>query len=205
MAVGHDIYFFVDGSALLADVTALRKARKEYSGKRLSVHALVKYFSGPKFQHLTLQCYRRFVFYFVSNEPRVGELLIIPDFTKPGAVDDVHIRYCGKRVRGGKRVDSWLEKHNPPKSVLDRLNRSEKAVDTQICCDALFLAAHGKVDRLFLYTNDYDYIPLCDAIKRCGANVSLFGLGRKPINKDLAANVDSFSVVEAAKLPDMFE
>ena len=68
----------------------------------------------------------------------------------------------------------WIQKKNPPKSVRDRLHRTEKAVDTQICCDALELAVKGRLDRLFLYTNDYDFLPLCNALKAAGSNISLF-------------------------------
>ena len=79
--------------------------------------------------------------------------------------------------------------------VTDRLRRTEKAVDTQICCDALQLAAVSKIDRLFLYTNDYDFVPLCETLKSLGINVNLIRLSKANSNKDLLAHVDGFSCV----------
>ena len=65
--------------------------------------------------------------------------------------------------------------------------RAEKAVDTQLCADALQLAAVGKLDRLFLYTNDYDFAPLCRALRNLGRNVNLFRLQPLNINRELAS------------------
>jgi len=46
----------------------------------------------------------------------------------------------------------WLE--TVPSEFRDRCTKSEKGVDIEICCDALKLAALGKLDRLALLTND---------------------------------------------------
>ena len=88
---------------------------------------------------------------------------------------------------------------------MDRLHRSEKAVDTQICCDALQLVARGKLDRLFLYTNDSDFIPLCQVLRSLGVNIVLFRVLEKyrelpQINNDLAKECDGLVVMDDGTL-----
>jgi len=198
-------YYFVDGSSLLADIKSLQRTKKELKNKKLSINKFVKYFSGYKFYTLMAGDFKRFVIYFVRNEDRINNLLILPDFTDPGGSTDIHLKYCGKRVHSNKAAYKWLEKQNPPKSIRDILNKSEKAVDTQICCDALSLSCYDRLDRLFLYTNDFDYFPLCEELKRNGSNVSLFRLYKKTVNKELVEACDSFSVVEQTALNSLFE
>ncbi len=197
-------YFFVDGSSLLSDVATIKK-RKDFHSKKLDLLPFVESFSGPRLRHLHRNSYKRFVFYFANNEMRIKKDLILPQFDTPDAASDVHIKYCGKKVKGGASVDRWIAKNKPPKCVLERLHKSEKAVDTQICCDALQFAALGQLERLFLYANDYDFIPLCKIIKSMGANISLFRLEAKNVNKDLVKECDTFSVVPSRDLITIFK
>ena len=197
-------YFFVDGSSLITDVIAIKKSEKELTSKKLDIIKFSKYFSGGQFKSLHAGIYKRFVVYFVIHEDRINDNIILPCFYKPGEAEDIQIKYCGKRIKGGSAVDNWISQHNPPDKVLDRFNKSEKAVDTQICCDALQLASYDRLDRLFIYTNDYDFIPLCQALKSMGANISLFRLRDKAINKDLVRECDSFSVVSVNQLSSLF-
>ena len=197
-------YYFVDGSSLIADIKSLRRSNKKLKNKKLSVIEFVNYFIGPKFNSLMGDGYKRFTIYFVSNDDRVGQFFALPNFHNPGEIEDIHIKYCGKRVRGSKSAYKWIERNNAPKSVLEILNKSEKAVDTQICCDALSLSCHNKLDRLFLYTNDYDYVPLCEALKANGTNISLFRLFKKSVNKSLVENCDSFSIVNTSAIESLF-
>lgn len=197
-------YFFVDGASLLSDVTNIKK-RKVFFSKKLVLKDFVYYFTDPRFRHLHYKSYKRFVFYFVNNEKRIKKDLILPQFDKPNEAIDIHIEYCGKKVKGGAFVDRWIAKNKPPKRVLEQLHKTEKAVDTQICCDALQLAALGKLERLFLYTNDSDFVPLCKTIKTMGANISLFKLEEKNVNKDLIEECDSFSVVWKTELITVFK
>ena len=198
------IYYFVDGSSLIADIKYLQRINPNLKNKKLSIVKFVNYFTGPIFQSLMGDSYKRFTIYFVNNEQRINELFILPNITKPWESIDVYIKYCGKRIMGSKSAYKWIEENNPPKSVLDILNKSEKAVDTQICCDALSLSCYNRLDRLFLYTNDFDYFPLCEEIKRNGSNISLFRLTKKTINTDLVKECDSFSVVEPSNLEGLF-
>jgi len=197
-------YFFVDGSSLITDVIAIKKSERELASKKLDITKFVKVFFGREFLSLHSGSYKRFVIYFVIHENRIDDNIIIPSFHKPGGIEDLYIKYCGKRIKGGSAINNWISRYNPPNNVLERLNKSEKAVDTQICCDALQLASYGRLDRLFIYTNDYDFAPLCQTLKSMGSNISLFRLHEKKINKDLAKECDSFSVVPADRLSSLF-
>lgn len=196
-------YFFVDGSSLLSDVAKIKK-RQDFYSKKLDLPLFVESFLIIVRGRLGIDSYKRFVFYFVKNETRIKKDLILPQFDEPNRMSDVHIKYCGKKVKGGNYVDRWIAKNKPPKRVLERLHKSEKAVDTQICCDALQLAALGQLERLFLYANDYDFIPLCKIIKTMGTNISLFRLEAKNVNKDLANECDSLSDISRNELIGIF-
>ena len=197
-------YFFVDGSSLITDVLAIKKSEKELASKKLDINKFFGMFFGERLISLHSGHCRRFVVYLVIHENRIDDNIIIPPFSTPGEVEDLQIKYCGKRIQGGSAINSWISRHSPPNHVLERLNKSEKAVDTQICCDALQLASYGRLDRLFIYTNDYDFVPLCQTLKSMGSNVSLFRLQEKRINKDLVQECDSFSVVPVDQLSSLF-
>ena len=199
-------YFFVDGSSLIADVTKLRSSKAAFGNRRLDLSKFALYFSVTTCRELHGNMFKRFVFYFASGDPRVPQIFLIPNLRSSGVMVDVSIQYCGKRLRKSALVEDWIRTKKPPGPVLDRLHRSEKAVDTQICCDAMQLVANGALDRLFLYTNDYDYVPLCRALKQQGANISLIRLHGVKLNKELRAECDSFNIVEKDDaLQKMFE
>jgi uncharacterized LabA/DUF88 family protein len=202
--VAENNYFFVDGSSLIMDVIDIRKSKKEFTAKKLDIIKFSKSFTGERLLRLHSGTFKRFVVYFVIHENRIPDNIVIPCFHNPDEVEDIQIRYCGKKIKGGSAINSWITKHNPPNHVLERLNKSEKAVDTQICCDALELACYGRLDRLFIYTNDYDFVPLCITLKSLGANISLFRLQEKKINKDLVKECDTFSVVPEIELGSIF-
>jgi uncharacterized LabA/DUF88 family protein len=187
-------YFFVDGGALLADVKKAIADLQLPGWARLDLVAFAQYFAGLRFHHFTRGSYRRFVFYFVQNDERLRKAVRIPDFSCPDAVQDLRIEFCGKRIKHFDEARSWLEEQNAPESVRECLYRSEKAVDTQICCDALHLAATNKLDRLFLYTNEYDFVPLCRALRQLSANVNLFRMQRQSVNALLVSECDAFHV-----------
>jgi uncharacterized LabA/DUF88 family protein len=194
-------YFFIDGSCLLGDIKRL-KSSIEFKNKKFNIDNFYQHFSTHYRQFGS--GYRRFTIYFVNGENRIKDQLILPNFKLPNQIEDFHVKYCGKKISGTKRVETWVNKSNPPRYVMDRFNKSEKAVDTQICCDALQLAAVNRLDRLFLYTNDYDFMPLIEVLKALGVNVSLIKLSSTAVNKDLVENSDSFCVPDKAQLKTMF-
>jgi uncharacterized LabA/DUF88 family protein len=98
-----------------------------------------------------------------------------------------------EKLSRSTKFDEFLKK--VPDEFLDRFQKSEKGVDIEICCDALQLAATGRLDRLFLLTNDSDFLPLCRKLKELGANVSLLRLSdSRPVNNELAQACDSYDV-----------
>jgi uncharacterized LabA/DUF88 family protein len=59
----------------------------------------------------------------------------------------------------------------------------------------------SRVDRLFLLTNDDDFIPFCRTMKEYGANVSIIHLAAKvPKNISLLREADSYDVVHYTEL-----
>ena len=204
MATIEDNFFFIDGSALIADVTTYRRKHPSLKEKKFKLQGLVDDLMDRRLYHLHTESYKRFVFYFATRDERVKETFQLPDIDKPGAGTDIYIRYCGKRLPKSKKVEAWISEHNPPAAVMDKLHRSEKAVDTQICCDALQLAAYNKLNRLFLYANDSDFLPLFGTLRQCGANISLVRLFKKGTNKDLLKECDSFDVMKEDALEKCF-
>jgi len=171
----------------------------------LDLLKFVGYFAGIRFLQFHSGSYRRFVFYFVQDDERLRSMVKLPDATRPGEISDVRIEYCGKRIQQFERAKAWLDEHNAPDHVRECLYRSEKAVDTQICCDALQLAASGKLDRLFLYTNDFDFVPLCRVIRQLGANINLFRLRAESVNTELVSECDAFHVMGDDELRQCFQ
>lgn len=196
-------HFFVDGSCLLSDVSSI-KSEPEFASKKLDINKFSRLFGGRLTGRLTGGVFIRFVVYFVEGENRISDNIIIPPFEEPGVVEDLQIKSCGKRVKGSTVINKWISENNPPPKVLEKLHKSEKAVDTQICCDALQLASYGRLDRLFIYTNDYDFIPLCRTLKSLGSNISLFRLRKKSVNKDLVKECDTFTVAPEEQLSSIF-
>ena len=197
-------YFFVDGSALLGDVARARRDFGVAASAKLHLVGFARYFSSHRFAEWHANEYRRFVFYFVQDDERLDSLVVRPQLNVPGAVSDVRLEFCGKRIRQFEQAREWLDANSAPESVRECLYRSEKAVDTQICCDALQLAGTNKLDRLFLYTNDFDFVPLCRALRHLGANISLFRLRGEGVNGALAAECDTFHAVDDSSFPGLF-
>jgi uncharacterized LabA/DUF88 family protein len=197
-------YFFVDGSALLSDVKRIHHDDKSLSGRRLSLTAFAEQFTGHNLKQFHSGHYRRFTFYFVEGDERLERELILPDVSIPGAIDDLRIERCGKSIKEFRAAQEWLEENKAPQHVTDCLYRAEKAVDTQICADALQLAAVGKLDRLFLYTNDYDFVPLCRALRHLGLNINLFRMRAFSVNKLLAQECDAVHEMPASAIQSCF-
>lgn len=192
-------YYFIDGSALLAQVRTLWKKEDAFNWRRLDPLKFINYlrFSFPE---LGSAAYKRAEFYFPIGEQNLKTYLLMPKSTTPGLVRDVHFKYCGEKLDRSAAYETWLE--TVPPQWKDRCVKSEKGVDIEICCDALRLASLGKMDRLFLFTNDRDFIPLCKTLKDFGVNISLIHLSKftNP-NKLLIDECDSYDLLR----PDYFE
>jgi uncharacterized LabA/DUF88 family protein len=198
-------YLFIDGSALTAQVRQLWRIKKELNNRRLSIIKLVAHFANslPAIQY---GGYKRASLYFpVGDEIAVGKFLVVPDPKKPEAVRDLHLTFCGQKLKKSTEFDRWVEE-NVPTKFLDRFTKSEKGIDIQICCDALKLASAGRIDRLFLLTNDSDFVPLCRSLREFGSNISILHLFHSgKANADLLPEADSFHVINDDKLEMVFE
>lgn len=148
--------------------------------------------------------YKRMTFYFPKgDEVNVGNHLEMPDHRRPGEIRDLHFKYCGHKLKKSVGFDDWVE--TIPPQYQDRFAKSEKGIDTEICCDALKLASGSRLERLFLFTNDSDFIPLCRAVKEFGANISIIHLAPTATpNNDLIKEADSYDVVPIDRLQEMF-
>jgi uncharacterized LabA/DUF88 family protein len=197
-------YFFFDGSALIAGIRALQDDKPQFKNRKLRPLHLVSHFCGADpLNNLIGGTYRRAVFYFADGDPQVERYVEIPDRTTPGVIRDVEFKFCGKKLTRSAKYDEWLAK--VPTEFLDRCQKSEKGVDISICCDALGLAALGKLDRLALLTNDSDFIPFCEKLKSFGSNISLIQLsGVRAVNTDLVTACDSYQYLFDKQLAEVF-
>lgn len=199
-------YFFIDGSALLSDIKKYKNGHSDVKNKKFNPISFSNFlFRSFKFNSLHEGSYRRTVFYFVENDDRIKESIVIPNFSKAGIIEDLEIKYCGKKIPKFEDAKNWLLEKDAPEYVTDSLYKSEKAVDTQICCDSLILLSLDKLDRLFLYSNDYDFIPLCRAIKSMGANINLVKLTELRVNIDLAKECDGFCSCTDQEISSFFQ
>lgn len=116
----------------------------------------------------------------------------------------MHFKFCGQKLKKSAEFAKFVDENVPPQ-FQNRFQKSEKGVDTEICCDALRLSTTGRLERLFLLSNDSDMIPLCRTLKEFGSNVSILHLSQatQP-NADLLREADSYNVVTADDLPNMF-
>lgn len=218
MGPSDNNYLFFDGSSLIAQIRTLWRETK-FKSCRLDPLALVEFLtsglgssslidftqvrSGDAGYFRKGLPYKRAVFYFADGDSQIAEFLELPDATIPRLVRDVNFKYCGKKLPRSSKYDEWVE--TVPPEFQERITRSEKGVDVQICCDALQLAAAGHVDRIFLMTNDSDFIPLCDKLKFFGANISLIQLPGRAVNNDLAAACDSYYEIPQTALDRLFK
>lgn len=197
-------YYFIDGSALLSQIRTLWKRDPSFNWRRLDVVQFIKNLQYS-FPELGSANFKRAEFYFPKGEQNIDTYLLIPEGTTPGLIRDIHIKYCGEKLDRSSEYEKWLE-DEVPQQWKDRCMKSEKGVDIEICCDALRLASMGKMDRLFFFTNDRDFIPLCKTLKDFGVNISLLNLSEfTNVNKSLVEECDSYDLLTPGYLEIVFE
>ncbi|SRR5216683_4156140 len=202
--VDSNVYIVFDGSSLISQIRQLQDQRGIFKGKTLDPLLLVTGFThNLAMRDIIENGFRRATFYFADGDSQIEEYIALPDPTKPRLIRDVEFRYCGTKLARSARYDDFLR--SVPDEFRDRCQKSEKGVDIEICCDALQFAGAGQLDRLFLLTNDSDYVPLCRKIKQLGANISLLGLSdARPVNRDLAQACDSYDILDPDRLFQVF-
>lgn len=197
-------YFFIDGSALTAQIRQLRREDPSFKERKLCPKRLVQHFMSA-LGELHGGSYKRVTFYFpIGDEAAIEDYLVMPDLKKPGEVRDLYFKFCGQKLKKSAEFSKFVETQVPQK-FKDRFSKSEKGIDIEICCDAFKLASASRLERLFLLTNDDDFIPFCRAIKEYGANVSIIHLS-DTVNRNvsLLREADSYDVVPARQLQQMF-
>jgi uncharacterized LabA/DUF88 family protein len=197
-------YFFIDGSALTSQIRQLRRADPSFKDRKLCPKRLMDYLMH-NLQELHDGQYKRITFYFpVGDEATIEEYLVVPDHRQPGEVRDLHFKFCGQKLKRSAEFNEFVETKVPAK-FQDRFSKSEKGIDIEICCDGLKLASASRLERLFLLTNDDDFVPFCRAIKEFGANISIIHLSDTVArNVSLLREADSYDVVPRANLQQMF-
>lgn len=197
-------YFIIDGSALISQIRQLRRARPIFDNRKLCIRRFMGFFMS-NLRDLHAAQYKRATFYFPSGDDQnVIDHFIIPDFKNPGEVRDISLKYCGHKLKKSAEFDKFVEETVPPR-FKGRFSKSEKGIDIEICCDALKLASAGRIDRLFMLTNDSDFVPFFRTLKEFGANISLIHLSDVAQNNyDLLREADSYDVVNERSLYDMF-
>lgn len=197
-------YFFIDGSALTAQIRQLRRAHPDFRGKKLCPLKLASYLMNA-LPELHGHEYKRITFYFPKgDETAVEEYLLIPDPRTPGQIRDLNFKFCGEKLKKSVEFEKIVDEHIPPK-FQGRFTKSEKGIDIEICCDALRLASASRIERLFLFTNDSDFIPFCRTLKEFGVNISILHLyDTGSPNIDLLRESDSYDVVPLESLVTIF-
>ncbi len=149
--------------------------------------------------------YKRATFYFPKgDQTTVEEYLKVPNHLRPGEIRDIHFKYCGHKLKKSAEFEKFVEESVPSK-FQSRFAKSEKGIDIEICCDALRLASMGRLERLFLLTNDGDFLPLCRTLREFGSNISVLHLSEHTTpNVELIHEVDSYDVIPYDSLNKMF-
>jgi uncharacterized LabA/DUF88 family protein len=188
----------------MAQIRQLRRAEPSYRDRKLCVIEFINY-QMAALQELHNQSYKRATFYFVNgDDDNILQHIILPNHNIPGKIKDIQIKYCGSKLKKSAQFDKFVQEEVPSK-FQSRFSKSEKGVDIEMCCDALRLASADRLDRLFILTNDSDFIPLFRTIKEFGSNISIFYLSCKnPPNADLLREADTYTVVSPDGLVGMF-
>lgn len=179
----------------MAQIRQLQRSQPQFRKRKLCPKKFIDY-QMHNLSDLHGGSYKRAIFYFANgDDANVNDYFLTPNHNIPGEIKDLYFKFCGHKLKKSTEFDDFVEKCVPAK-FQSRFSKSEKGVDIEMCCDALRLASKAQVDRLFLLTNDGDFIPFCRTIKEFGTNVSIIHLSAaSPPNSDLLREVDSYDVV----------
>jgi len=192
--------YYVDGSYLFASIERIKHDHPELKDCKLNIAKLALHLQtqfGSNF-HSSL----RVVYYFRTKDPRIKEKLTIPPIH--GQRGHWQIKECGTNVKGIKPIPATILDKLPEK-YRDLYPRAEKGLDMELACDALLLAAGGRVECFVFIINDRDYIPLLNSIQRLGANTYLAGLDAKQKIQDSLLNLADRYVTLESYLHEMFD
>ncbi len=176
----------VDGSYLFASIGRLKKQAIISERARVDIHKLSSHLIdswGPYINEVV-----RVSYYFKKNDKRKKSMLLIPKLNKTGAKSHWNIIDCGEPVK--TIPHSELDKLSP--KWRDTYARAEKGLDMRIACDALSLAATGRINDFVFMINDRDYLPLLDAIQRFGCCTYVTSMDTKAPQAKLLEKCDYY-------------
>ncbi len=168
----------IDGSYLFGSIQRLK--REETISNEAAVDI-------PKLSDELIRSWARFIdnlvrvtYFFKKRDERIRSQLSIPEFGKTGAKSHWNIVECGEPT--SSMPSDELDKLSP--KWRDNYARAEKGLDMRIACDALSLAAMGRIDDFVFMMNDRDYLPLLLALQRFGCCTYITSFDTKaPQNK----------------------
>lgn len=152
----------VDGSYLFGSIGRLQKDAIISEKALVDIHKLSLHLINSWSQYIDEVV--RVSYYFKKNDKRKESMLLIPELDKTGAKSHWNIVECGEPLK--TIPQSELDKLSP--KWRDTYARAEKGLDMRIACDALSLAATGRINDFVFMINDRDYLPLLEAIQRFG-------------------------------------
>jgi hypothetical protein len=117
-------YFFIDGSALTSQIRILQKQDPSFRKRRLLVDRFLRYYCAVLHQ-LGSHEFKRAVFYFAEGDQvAIEEWIVVPEFHKPGAVRDIHFKYCGHKLKGSSAFAEFVT--TVPAKWRDRFNKKRE-------------------------------------------------------------------------------
>ncbi|MHC4182746.1 MAG: NYN domain-containing protein [Planctomycetota bacterium] len=162
MALTGKGLILIDGSYLFCSITRLRTKGIIADNMLLNISTFSGMLLGKWLTYINEAV--RVTYYFRKNDERIGSLLYIPEFDKPGAKCHWEIIECADTV--STIPSEEINKLSP--KWRDSFARGEKGLDMRIACDSLSIAAMGRIHNFVFMINDRDYLPLLESIKRFG-------------------------------------
>ena len=190
----------IDGSHLFASILKVRDNRPEYKNKKLNLTKLTEALTRK--WGLNLGYLVRAKYYFKKTDKRLKELLTIPKSNEPGTKNHWQIVECGETLTGGVPIEQIVKLDQ---KYRDYFPRSEKGLDIKLTCDALLLAATGRISNFVFLINDRDYMPLLDSIGSLGGNVYITALDSKEETQEKITNLSDLFLTLDNELPFIFE
>jgi hypothetical protein len=108
-------YFFIDGSALMAQIRQLQRAQPIYRNRKLCPRRFIDY-QMLALEDLHGRSYKRATFYFANgDDANISEYLLLPDHNSPGIIRDIHFKFCGHKLKKSAEFDKFVEENVPQK------------------------------------------------------------------------------------------
>ena len=111
-------YFFIDGSALTAQIRQLRRAEPIYRERKLCPREFLAHFMQV-LGDLHGGSYKRATFFFPSgDETTIAEYLRMPDHRRPGEIQDLHFKFCGHKLKKSAAIVYFTTARDFPHKML---------------------------------------------------------------------------------------